>query len=123
MIDISQRLRMLRKEKGLQQKDLAAILGIGRQSMSHYETNKRMPDYETLNKIADYFGVTTDYLLGRSELRSGRLVTEEELYKHLPENIVAKIKHDKLKIIVDDSDLDPRTIDEIIDVLKKNKYM
>ncbi len=59
------RIRELRIQRGIQQKELAAILGIPANTYNQWENGKRQPDYQSLSKIADYFGVTTDYLLGR----------------------------------------------------------
>lgn len=65
----SERLRLLREEKGLKQSDLADYLGVSIQNVSYYERG-REPNYDTLNKIADFFKVSTDYLTGRSDLKS-----------------------------------------------------
>lgn len=64
---LSKHLASLRKAKGDTQNDLAKYLDITRPAYSAYENNRREPDYDTLLKIADYYGVTTDYLLGRTE--------------------------------------------------------
>ena len=61
------RLREIRKENGISLKKLGEIVGVAESTMSLYENEKRQPDYETLKKLADYFNVTTDYLLGREE--------------------------------------------------------
>lgn len=58
-----QKLKELRIERGIQQKDLAATLGIGANTLSQYENGKREPDNHTLVQLADYFGVSVDYLL------------------------------------------------------------
>lgn len=57
-------LRILRRKKNLSQKDLGNKLGLAESTIGMYEQGKRQPDYETLLKIADYFEVTVDYLLG-----------------------------------------------------------
>ena len=59
------KLKELRISKGIQQKDLAATLGICANTLSQYENGKREPDNDTLVELADYFGVSVDYLLGR----------------------------------------------------------
>ena len=64
------RLSALRKQKGLSQYELADRLGYSRGQIANYEQGKREPDYETLQKIADFFDVTTDYLLGRTDIRT-----------------------------------------------------
>lgn len=63
---LGKRLRYLRERKKLSQLDLSKILNIPNQSISNYERGFRQPDYDILNKLADYFDVTVDYLLGRS---------------------------------------------------------
>lgn len=60
------RLKELRESKHLKQSDLAKELGIGRTTLSNYELNNREPDFNILKKIANYFNVSTDYLLGNS---------------------------------------------------------
>ena len=47
-------------------KELGAFLGVTESAVSFYESGKRQPDYNTLMKIADYFDVSVDYLLGRN---------------------------------------------------------
>ena len=61
------RLKILRTEKGYSQKDIAQLLGITQQAYANYERGARQADYDTLNKLADIFGVSVDYILGRTE--------------------------------------------------------
>ena len=63
---IGKRLRALRKEKGLKQIDIANVLGVSRTTYTQYETEKSEPDLATVAKLAEFFKVTTDYLLGKS---------------------------------------------------------
>ena len=60
-----QRLRDLREDHDLTQKEIAAVLGIDQRVYSTYETGKREIPVHHLIKLADYYEVTTDYLLGR----------------------------------------------------------
>lgn len=60
------RLRQLRKEDNLTQKELAAKLGLAFSTISMYERGIREPDFETTEAIADYFNVSMDFLLGKS---------------------------------------------------------
>jgi transcriptional regulator with XRE-family HTH domain len=62
-----QRIAKLRENQKLTQGELADQLEITRASLSHYETGRREPDYAVLNKIADFFHVSIDYLIGRTE--------------------------------------------------------
>ena len=58
-------LATLRKEHGLSQQKLASDIGLARNTICQYESGNRVPDVSTLVLLADYFGVSTDYLLGR----------------------------------------------------------
>lgn len=64
MILFNERLKELRIEKGLNQRQLGELLSVSPRTVSSWEADERRPDFETLEKIAKYFGVTTDYLLG-----------------------------------------------------------
>lgn len=68
-MDFGHRLTNLREEKGIYQKELAAYLNVSIGTISNYENGVHYPDLSTLCQIADYFEVTTDYLLGRSSYR------------------------------------------------------
>ena len=61
------RLRELRKRRKISQLKLALELNMTQNSISRYETGEREADYETLIKFADYFDVSLDYLLGRTD--------------------------------------------------------
>jgi len=64
-MDFGQRLRLLRENRGLTQKELGQILNVSESTIGMYERGEREPNFETLEKIADYFEVQVDYLLGR----------------------------------------------------------
>ena len=64
MILFKERLKELRVERKLSQADLAKELNVSQRSISSWETGFRQPDFETLERIAKFFDVTTDYLLG-----------------------------------------------------------
>lgn len=63
----SERLKELRLEADMKQLELAKILGISASTIGMYEQGRRFPDQEILLKIANFFDVTTDYLLGRTD--------------------------------------------------------
>lgn len=71
-----ERIALLRDKHGMTQESLANTLGISRAALSHYETNRREPDHETITKIANHFHVTTDYLLGLTDHYEKRLDPE-----------------------------------------------
>ena len=60
------RIRDLREERGLRQSDLARETGIDQRTISNYETGKSNPDSYALVKLADFFNVSIDYLVGRT---------------------------------------------------------
>lgn len=64
---IGMKIKTLRKNFGLTQKELAARIGIAQQTLGGYEKSKSQPDIETLKKLASFFSVSADYLLGLEE--------------------------------------------------------
>ncbi|MGC7871330.1 helix-turn-helix domain-containing protein [Desulfosporosinus sp. SYSU MS00001] len=64
---LGKRLLYLRNKLELTQEELAKILCMSRSTYAQYEVDRRKPDYDTLQRIADYFKVSTDFLLGRTE--------------------------------------------------------
>lgn len=70
MSSFEKRLRILREAKEYSQLQLAKDLSVSNVTLSQYENGVRKPDIETLNKIATYFGVSIDYLLGVSDVRN-----------------------------------------------------
>ena len=75
-------LKELRAKKGITQTDLAKSLGISASAIGMYEQGRREPDSDTLIAIANYFQVTTDYLLGKSDTPEYRF----EKIAAVPEN-------------------------------------
>ena len=72
-------LTLLRKERGLTQKDAAASLGISQALLSHYEKGIRECGLDFVVRAADFYGVSCDYLLGRSPDRSGLMIQAEDI--------------------------------------------
>jgi len=68
MVAFASRLRELRKAARQRQKDLANALGVAQTTIANYEQGARFPDEKTLGQIADYFGVSLDFLMGRSDM-------------------------------------------------------
>ena len=69
MANLQERLRLLRKEKNLKQEDAARLLDISLSSYCRYEQGLRYPNAKVLWKIADFYEVTVDYLIGRTDER------------------------------------------------------
>ena len=70
-IAFSNRITALRKERGLSQKEVAMSLGVSQALLSHYEKGVRECGLEFVVRCAEYFGVTTDYLLGKDDSKYG----------------------------------------------------
>ena len=74
---ISSRISEIRQQKGLTQADIARYLKVTQQTYSSYETGKRQMNYETLCMLADFYEVSTDYLLGRQDAMPSFLNDDE----------------------------------------------
>ncbi|MDR1600703.1 MAG: helix-turn-helix transcriptional regulator [Oscillospiraceae bacterium] len=77
---LSMRLKELRQQAGLTQTQVARSLGLHRSSYIHYELGERKPSFELLFKFADFYKVTTDYLLDYSDINYKTLETQNTQY-------------------------------------------
>ena len=66
---LGKRIIQLRKKQNMSQEKLANILKVSRGAVSMWEIGQRRPDLDTLQKLADFFGCSVDYLLGRTNVR------------------------------------------------------
>lgn len=73
-----QRLRELRKAKGLSMKELGKMFGLAESTISLYESGKRQPDTEIIKRFANFFGVSVDYLLGVSQEEEPEYTEDEK---------------------------------------------
>lgn len=67
-MEFHERLKNIRLDRGIKQNNVAESIGIKNNTLSSYENGKRQPDLETLKKLASFYQVTVDYLLGNDEL-------------------------------------------------------
>lgn len=67
MLNFSERLKELRKSKNLTQKQLAQFIGTSERGIQNYETGVRKPTFDILIILADYFNVSVDFLIGRTD--------------------------------------------------------
>lgn len=113
------KLRLLREEKELSQKEMADHLQITRQAYNYYENDKRNPDYDTLRAIADYFNVSTDYLLGQQNEQESKvtdaLVDDPELQAFWD---TMKGRDDLQLMFKKTKELSPAAIKQIIGIIK-----
>lgn len=78
---ITNNLKILRTEKNLRQEDIAEFLNISRQAYGYWEAGERNPDIISLIKLADYYNVSIDYLVGRTKIRKNYVFDKDlELY-------------------------------------------
>jgi len=86
---LAKQLVYFRKRKGVTQQEVADALGFSRATYAHYEIGRREPDNEMLQKLADYFGTSTDSLLGRKDTlahagHEGSIVSSTEDTRKIP---------------------------------------
>lgn len=67
---LGENIRRLRQERGLNQEELGRRVGASKQSVSNWENGNIAPSIDLLIRLADFFGVSTDYLLGRQSQRT-----------------------------------------------------
>ena len=120
---IGEKIKELRTIKKITQEDLANYLGVAPQTVYKYEKGINEPDLSTTNKIAEFFDVTTDYLIGRTNEPN----TIKEIDKKLKENnihIAANSKVDLAKLARADektAKLINTILDDFIDDYSDNK--
>ena len=131
-------IKELRKSKKLSQKELADILNVHQTAISQWEQNRTMPDIDMIKKLAKYFGVTTDYILGDSQTdNSGEIkATRIKVYGHVPAGIPLEAVEDVidweeipydwtrdgsefLALKVKGSSMNPKYLDGDIVIIKK----
>ncbi|WP_232841811.1 helix-turn-helix domain-containing protein [Caldicellulosiruptor acetigenus] len=110
------RLKELREEKNISRSDLAEILGVSTQTIANYENGHREPNFDTLLKIAEYFDVTVDYLVGRSDYRTveEQISKRSKFEKTVGESLKEAIMTKKLKGVRWDEKLE-KEIGDIIE--------
>lgn len=75
----TKRIKTLRNNRGLTQSQLADKIEVARTTYAMYEQGKREPDFETLKRLADFFDVSTDYLLDSDDQKVKQLTNKDEL--------------------------------------------
>jgi transcriptional regulator with XRE-family HTH domain len=103
-LEFKNRLKQLRLEKDMYQKDVAKILGIAQTTYSGYETGAREPDLNTLIKIANLFECDVDYLIGFSNEKKGSINDNQYTV------VIEKAKLSKIK---------PSDLVELIEMIQK----
>ena len=127
MTAFNDRLKALRKQKGLSQRALAEKLEMSKSAVSMYESGFREPDHETTEKIADFFNVDVDYLLGRSNvtLRYADVLADGQSPQYYDDETV-QIVTDRLRrnpnysvLFKASADVKPENIEYVAELIKK----
>ncbi len=126
-----ERLKKIRKEKGISQKELSEVLNISHQAYNHYETGVRKPSLEVLISLADYFNVSTDYLLGRDKTPETNIDSSQYKTNELDEdeqdvlNALNKIKSKKnrMKALVRFEDIVEKMMNETSNEISLTKQL
>ena len=92
MVDFGRKLKELRKQKNLTQKELASLIGVKNSIISFYEVGERIPSPEILIKLASVLHVTSDYLLGIEKCDAVDVSGLDEEDKHLIRALVDNMR-------------------------------
>ena len=112
------RLREARKRKGLTQKQVAEFIGITQNAYSYWESGRNKIDNESLERLADFFGVSVDYLLGRESAAEGKEEFDPEVLKYIEE---LQGRDDLKMLIVAARDVTKEDIEKAIKIIKALK--
>jgi len=118
MNTFANRVKILRLERGLTQTELGKAFNLTKSAVSSWENRGRFGDEELLKKLAAYFDVSLDYLLGISEIRNPITVETKSFAQELIDSMINK------GMITDKNDIDKNAIDAIISAIRldiKNK--
>ena len=101
---LEKRIKELRTNANLTQKELGDIVNVANNTIANYESGYRTPDYETLCKMADYFDVSVDYLLGRKSKKPATTEkgNDNEYYKYLEKeywDLITKLNVVEIKVL------------------------
>ena len=108
----ARRLNDLVLKSGIQKKDCAAAIGVTKSAFSQFSTKKAVPSFDTLISLANYLGVSIDYLVGRSDdPHTSSKSKEEVLLLHLPDELLPAYQAAKGK--------NPEKLQEIIETFAK----
>ncbi len=121
MAEFENRIKQLRNEKNIYQKELAKVIGVSSGAIAMYETGKRSPDKDILDKLASYFNVSVDYLLGRTNEKitvdkvKATLASDPDLANFWDELLKRK---DLQSLYKQTKNLSPKAVKQVIDIIK-----
>ncbi|MCY8486383.1 helix-turn-helix domain-containing protein [Bacillus atrophaeus] len=103
---LGKRLKEARKKAGYTQKQAAEKLKIGNNNLSNYERDYRDPDTDTLLKLSDLYNVSTDYLLGKEDVKTKE---ETDLLNKTINDAIQELKDEDTLLFMNDGEFDEET--------------
>ena len=97
MATTAERIKQLRKKKGISQSELAELIGVKNNTVSTWERGTRKPDFEALNLLSDYFEVSFEYILGSSDKEEARVKPTQDELDELALSALADELYDHVK--------------------------
>ena len=114
MATTAERIKQLRKKKGISQSELAEVIGVKSNTVSTWERGTRKPDFEALNLLSDYFEVSFEYILGSSEKEEARVKPTQDELDQLALSALADDLYDNMKKYCQLSTKSQKMIDALI---------
>ena len=110
----AERIKQLRKKKGVSQAELAEQIGVKTNTVSTWERGTRKPDFEALNLLSDYFEVSFEYILGSSDKEEARVKPTQDELDQLALSALADDLYDNIKKYCQLSTKSQKMIDALI---------
>ena len=114
MATTAERIKQLRKKKGISQSELAEVIGVKNNTVSTWERGTRKPDFEALNLLSDYFEVPFEYILGSSDKEEARVKPTQDELDQLALSALADDLYDNMKKYCQLSTKSQKMIDALI---------
>ena len=114
MATTAERIKQLRKKKGISQSELAEVIGVKNNTVSTWERGTRKPDFEALNLLSDYFEVSFEYILGSSDKEEARVKPTQDELDQLALSALADDLYDNMKKYCQLSTKSQKMIDALI---------
>lgn len=127
MSKFGKRLKELRDERELNQEQIGKLFHVQKSAVSKWEKGMNSPDIETITRLADYFDVSTDYLLGITDKRKPNHLTKEDMIRSAPE-FAWLFEEEGLKYVeliegIKDDDIPPEALKETIELILKYRHL
>ena len=116
MATTAERIKQLRKKKGISQSELAELIGVKTNTVSTWERGTRKPDFEALNLLSNYFEVSFEYILGSSDKEEARVKPTQDELDELALSALADELYDHVKKYSMLSNKSQKMIDALISV-------